>query len=342
MSDGIDIWKLELPEQKARSVIASRYVTGALQLIVIILSVVMIIIVGVMLGRTNPDISNAVRRLFIQVDSEREPVLPVHYPSTSSHYKIPDVMIVIGDGWAGGLGVSDTASHSWWAQLVSRSFTDLLVIRSTNSTAMAADISDLWARMVLPIVLSNHHIAIVVQCGWNDIVHAQNTDRLDQLNINAMASSVVGAIGAIVTGPLSKAASVSVYILDYPDVTAETGLTSLVCEFPLDRIYNHAGPVDVHLRALNMYSQALMISSHKAGYAFVPLRDTLHLIGSAETMRASQHVNHEPIGVDGHHLPTPIPAAFDTHCGLMGVAGQQYQADLVAAYFSNKAYFIVG
>ncbi len=282
------LWDPEPITQRARSFVSSRTVATVFQLLVALMLVVAITLLGVMVGRRDPDLSHAVKHLFVRVDSERLPLLPHHYAR-----QVPDVMIVVGDAWAAGLGVSNTADDAWWAQLHARQLPEMAVIRSTNATARAMDMHLLVTQLALPSTLQSRHVAVVVQCGWNDIVAAQTIDNLD---IHEMADALVGSVRTLVARSLSRAASVAVYIIDYADPSAGTGFTGIECEPPLNRIYNHAAIVDTHLRALDMYTQALLAAARNSGYAFVPLRSTLRAVGSAEAMHTVSRLNHDVPG----------------------------------------------
>lgn len=341
-SDGtsmaIDPWTPEAIPDKARSILNGRVVYVLFQLLIATMLFVVIVLVGVMVGRRDSSVTNAVRHLFVRVDSERLPLLPANYPRTA-----PDLVIILGDAWAAGLGADDIADDSWWAQLRTRWLADVTFARATNATARAADVGALATRLVLPSSLQGLRVAVVVQCGWNDIVGAQESGALEWLDVRTLAEQVTSAVRTLVHQTLfQRASSVAVYVLDYSDASAGTGFTDLTCESPLDSIYNHAGAVDLHLRALNMFSQALLGASHAEGFAFVPLRATLAAVGSPESMHSTARLNHRPVGVDGKHLPeSPPPAAFTRQCGLMSESGQQFQADLVAAHLLNRPYFIV-
>lgn len=343
MDGDAGIWIPEDVGGKARAVVSSRYIAAFLSLLLAVMLLVIIVLLGVMVGRRDPDVAHAVRHLFVRVDSERLPMLPVHYPGTGTRYTPPELMVVLGDGWAGGLGVDSTADDSWWAQLRERHLPQLAIVRATNATARTGDIAAQGRRLSLPPTMQGRSVAVVVQCGWNDIVQAQTENRLDTLDIHTLADQMVVAVRALVAQPaFQRAASVAVYLVDYPDASAGTGFTGLACEAPLDRIYNHATAVDAHLRALDMYSQALLGAAHNEGFAFVPLRATLRNVGSPEAMHTVARLDHAPVGVDGRRVSSPPPAAFTTKCGLMSSDGQRYQCDLVAAHFTNDAYFIVG
>lgn len=345
------IWKEEeVVHSRAASIFGSRLVYVLLSVLVAALLITCVVLVGVMVGRRDPDISAAVRHLFVHVEAERRPVLPQHYPGTDHSHRVPpDLMLVVGDAWAGGAaGVSDVASDSWWAQMRMRHLPAITVIRATNATAGVDDVPALIAQLKLPTTLQGRRVALVVQCGWNDVVRAQTTGQLDALDVHAlvgrMVDSIAGALDAQTA--FSHAAGLYVYLLDYPDPSAGTGFTDLACAPPLSAVYNHAGPVDAHLRALEMLSRALLVAAHEHDYAFVPLRLALHNVGASGVIRsmapAGGSGKSAPVGVTGQRLPEPPPAAFDKHCDAMSAAGQGYQGDLVAAYVQNERYFIVG
>lgn len=309
-------------------------------LITAVIGLVALILIGVMLGRRDPDLSAAVRHLFVEVDSERAPVLPDHYPT-----RAPSVLLVVGDEWAAGAGADNPAVNSWWALLRAHPrLQPLSVMRVTNTTAQASNIVELTNEVVLPRSMQGARVAIVVQCGWNDLINAQTNGSLDELDLHAMADHVVESASTLAQRiRLQKAASTAVYILDYPDASAGTGFTGMSCEAPLNRIYNRAAPVDVHLRALDMYSQALLGAANNHNFVFVPLRATLSAVGTAEAMHSVARLDHRAVDVTGAKLASvPGPPAFDLYCGLMNAIGQGYQAALVAAHLLNEAYFIVG
>lgn len=334
----LDMYAKEEIPARARSIITGRLVLVVLSALMFVMLIVVLILVGIMVGRRDTSVSNAVRHLFVRVDSQRLPVLPSDYPQRDA-----DLLLIVGDGWAGGLGVEDTADNSWWAQMRTLYFPDIAVVRAVNSSARAADVGYLSTRLSLPSTVQGMTVAIVVQCGWNDIVAAQVAGQLDALDLHAMADQIAAAAKALTKqASLSRASRVSVYLVDYADASAGTGFTGMDCEAPLNTIYNHAISVSGHLRALDMFSQALLGAAHNEGFAFVPLRATLAAVGAPESMHATARVDHRPVGVDGKHLPSsPPPAAFTTRCGLMSDSGQHYQADLVAAHILNQPYFIV-
>lgn len=327
---------------RATSIVTSRVVRVAITAVAAAMLLAAVVLVGVMVHRQDPDVSAAVRHLFVRVDSERLPVLPADYPGTSRSRRVPpDTLLIVGDAWAGGLGVTSTADDAWWAQLRARHLPDVTVVRSINASARMGDLAAQLSAQTLPASLQGRRVALIVQLGWNDVI-ADTAGVFDyRAAIGALGQTLVDSIKAAPF--LQRAISVSVYVLDYPDASAGTGFTRMQCAPPLDRVYNHPAAAAVHLRALDMLSAGLLAEAHSRGFAFVPVRQTLATVGASGALRASANAVHAlPADVAGTRLPSPPPPGFDRYCDTMSAAGQGYQADLLAAYLLNTAYFTVG
>lgn len=292
-------------------------------LLVAVMLFVVIVLLGVMVGRKDASVSHAVQHVFSRIDGEQMPSVPRSYASGEE----PTLVVIVGDSWAAGLGVADTSQDAWWQHL------NMLTVRSTNTTARLADLPVLLQRVRLPSALQSQRVALVVQCGWNDLAE---TGRLPDMR--RASAAIAGWLSAAV----GKAAWSGVYWLDYPDVSAGTGYTEVQCAAPLDNVYNRPATARPWIDLLDMFSEAVQTRAVSQGWAWVPLRRTLQHVGGAQDTSAVAHERHRPVDVHGRHVGSPLPPAFDRHCDAMNVQGQRYQGDLVAAFLRNQEYFVVG
>lgn len=323
--------------ETASTIMQTNHATVIVGFFVAILLVVLVVLVGVMLGRRDSSVSNAVHHLLGHSD-QQNPALPSGYPNTRHNTRDIDTLIVLGDQWAAGVGAADRASQSWAVKLRDRHCHGAAILRMAQdqsvTTYSIVDQLNPLEPLTTGLRMQHKNVAVIVQAGWNDIVAAQGNDSaIDFDDTSERLTSFALGVASNYTG---RAATAAVYMVDYPDPTAGTGYTPIKCEKPLNRVYNHPQASLWHLRALDMWSEALYSACVRHGVAFVPLRDTLRRIGSVQIEADKMHTLND---VQGRHLSrndNPLP--FDTRCGSLNAVGQSYQADLVGAYINNEPY----
>jgi len=316
---------------RAGVIVTSNFASVVIYMFIASAIVAVLVLLGIMVGRGDANIENAVHHVFRNTDSEHVPLLPEHYYREPAR---PDVLVVAGDAWAANTG--DTA---WTAQLVARHLHGSTLVRlataNATSATVLAQLSALRTRVSSAAGFSGHTVAVLVQVGWNDLLSMTANPQVLAQRAVAFAQAMVLNITDL------GATSAAAYIVDYPDVSAGTGYTAVPCASPLDAVYNNASAVSAWLAALTMYSEALRVECIRQAVAFVPLRQVLSRLGASPVAAASRTA----VDVQGRRLARLSAAAvlpFTAQCDALGPAGQIYQCDLVAAFIQRRSYWTVG
>ena len=320
---------------RAAVVMQTNRATVIIYIMVAMILVTVLVLTGVMVGRRDSSVSNAVHHLLGRSGQE-EPVLPETYPNTRHNAMTIDTVIVLGDQWAAGMGTQDRATQAWTVRLKERYMPHATVVRLAQEGDVTTKTVDTQLDQLAPITsgirMHDKRIALFIQCGWNDIVAAQDND--SAIDFDAAADRLALLAISVIANLTARAAVSAVYMIDYPDASAGTGYTPIACEPPLSTIYNHPRQAAWHIHALDMWSDALTMACDRHGFAFVPLRETMRHIGSMPVSDVTD-VRGRRLGKHEFVLP------FTDHCGLMNAVGQSYQADLAGAYVLNERYFQV-
>lgn len=327
--------------ERASSIMQTNHATVIIVLMASVLLVTLVVLVGVMLGRRDASVSNAVDHLLGRAD-QHDPALPDGYPNTRHNVRTIDTLIVLGDQWAAGVGTPDRSTMSWAVRLRDRHCPHATVVRIAQDQGVTTQTIGEQLAVLEPMAagvrLQLKHVALLVQAGWNDIVAAQGDD--DALDVDATADRLARFARDVAANYTARAASTAVYIIDYPDASAGTGYTPIQCEPELARIYNRPRAAAWHITALNMWTEALRAACQRYELAFVPLRDTLRNIGSVPVDDTYLHTMTDVQGHALHNIDNPLP--FDSRCGSLNAVGQVYQADVIGAFINNVPYHHVG